>query len=71
MASTPIPAQVETSTTTAQWDAEQGIWVGGTLPESDEELPSPLVIFGYGSLCWRPDTTLESYESFVCFVHGW
>ena len=35
------------------------------------EVPKPLVIFGYGSLCWRPDTTLEGFESFPCVLPGW
>lgn len=30
----------------ATWDAAAGVWVGGKLPGMDEEVPSPLWIFG-------------------------
>lgn len=44
---------------------------GCTQQVGGKEIPSPLVIFGYGSLCWKPDTTLESFESFPGYVRGW
>lgn len=59
------------ATSQRAWDAEAGVWVGNMAQSSDIELPKPLVIFGYGSLCWRPDTTLEAFESFPCLIKGW
>mmetsp|Transcript_75499 Transcript_75499/g.151763 ORF Transcript_75499/g.151763 Transcript_75499/m.151763 type:complete len:225 (+) Transcript_75499:123-797(+) len=53
------------------WNAEAGVWVGDRAIGGDIAVPKPLVIFGYGSLCWRPDTTLEAFESFPCLIRGW
>mmetsp|Transcript_2604 Transcript_2604/g.5719 ORF Transcript_2604/g.5719 Transcript_2604/m.5719 type:complete len:144 (-) Transcript_2604:40-471(-) len=53
------------------WDPGKGVWVGQKAVTGTEEIPRPLIIFGYGSLCWRPDTTLEAYESFPGTVKGW
>ena len=53
-----------------QWDARAGVWVGGKAGSgSGVETPDPLWIFGYGSLCWRPDFPHE--ETMVCRVSGW
>ena len=54
---------------TASWDAAKGVWVGDHA--MGEEPPRPLVVFGYGSLCWRPDTTLGDFDSFPCILRGW
>ena len=54
---------------TASWDAAKGVWVGDAA--MGEEPPRPLVVFGYGSLCWRPDTTLGDFDSFPCILRGW
>ena len=53
------------------WDAVNGVWVGDQAAAGDEEVPKPLIIFGYGSLCWRPDGMLEKCNSFPGLVRGW
>jgi len=53
----------------ASWDPVKGVWVGDAA--MGEPPPRPLVVFGYGSLCWRPDTTLEKFSSFPCRLRGW
>lgn len=53
-----------------QWDAAAGVWVGErAVGVSDDELPNPLWVFGYGSLCWRIDDPYE--EIFDGKVLGW
>ena len=66
------------SSSSIQWDAANGVWVGNAPPDEGVEVPSPLVVFGYGPLCWRPgttivdlDTTIVDFESFPCIVRGW
>ena len=54
----------------AKWDAEKGVWVGDrAVGVPDDELPDPLYVFGYGSLCWRIDDPYE--ELFDGKVLGW
>jgi len=52
-----------------KWDARLGIWVGDRAATNSHELPDPLWIFGYGSLCWRPDFAHE--ETMVGHISGW
>jgi len=68
--STPLTATMAASNA-GTWNAEAGVWVGDRAIGGDIAVPKPLVIFGYGSLCWRPDTTLEAFESFPCLIRGW
>ena len=56
------------------WDAARGVWRSDRARASDaagEEVPSPLVIFGYGSLCWRPSPSLADAHSQVARLRGW
>jgi cation transport protein ChaC len=52
-----------------RWDARAGVWVGEKAAGSDLDIPDPLWIFGYGSLCWRPDFAHE--EVMVGRVRGY
>jgi len=54
----------------ATWDPVNGVWEGGEVP-STNELISPLYIFGYGSLLWRPGDLLGKFPSFGCKCFGW
>jgi ChaC-like protein len=53
-----------------QWDAENGVWLGD-MATSDDVLPSPLYMFGYGSLLWRPGDLLCDFPSYSCVCAGW
>ena len=54
--------------TAPTWDSAAGVWVGERAA-GNVEVPDPLWIFGYGSLCWRPDFKHE--ETMIGRVHGW
>ena len=52
------------------WDAEKGVWQGDRAATGASlEVPSPLWIFGYGSLCFRPD--FPSDKQFTGRVSGY
>ena len=51
------------------WDAVNGVWAGDRAASSNCEIPDPLWIFGYGSLCWKPE--FPHKEVVVGTVHGW
>lgn len=53
-----------------QWDAENGVWMGD-MATSDDVLPTPLYMFGYGSLLWRPGDLLCDFPSHSCICSGW
>ena len=53
-----------------RFDASMGVWKGErALFSTQHRIPSPLYIFGYGSLCWKPDFKYKS--SFVATLTGW
>lgn len=52
------------------WDAAKGVFVGDRAA-STVEVPSPLWIFGYASLVWRPEPSWEGFETRRGHVHGW
>ena len=54
----------------SQWDAENGVWIGNKAT-SDDTLPSPLYLFGYGSLLWNPGDLLGNFPSYSCVCSGW
>jgi cation transport regulator ChaC len=65
-AATIVPALLRIPPT---WNAELGVWVGDRAA-STVVLPSPLWIFGYGSLCWKNGEILHT-ERFVGRAAGW
>ena len=54
----------------SQWDTENGVWIGDKAT-SEDILPSPLYLFGYGSLLWNPGDLLGNFPSYSCVCSGW
>lgn len=54
--------------TPPRWNAAAGVWEANRAT-GDLELPTPLYIFGYGSLCWKSE--FKYSESFIGRVSGW
>ena len=52
-----------------RWNSALGVWEGNAAALGSKSVPSPLWIFGYGSLCWKAD--FPSAEQFVGHVCGW
>lgn len=53
------------------WDADNGVWVGDKAMASVEDLPSPLYLFGYGSLIWRSGDLLSGMKTYHCKCESW
>lgn len=52
------------------WNAELGIWEGArAVSGEDLDIPDPLYIFGYGSLCWKAEFKYQ--ECWIGNVQGW
>ena len=63
-----IPGAMGLIAAEPRWDAQKGVWVGDRAA-GHVKIPDPLWIFGYGSLCWRPDFAHD--ETMVGRVQGW
>lgn len=75
---------VQEKTTGKLWDDEKGVWkdnkaacpVNGVSSthemngSSKERFPSPLWIFGYGSLCWKAGD-INYAEKRIAILKGW
>lgn len=59
-----------TSSGKEEWDSVNGVWKGDKAISNDP-LPSPLYLFGYGSLLWRPGDLLEDLPSYQSVSPGW
>ena len=53
------------------WDAANGVWMGDKAQGQDLSLPTPLYLFGYGSLIWRSGDLLAGKSSYHCVCQGW
>ncbi len=55
-----------------EWDSAQGVWLNNRASVSveNEIFPSPLYLFGYGSLCFKPGDLLGSFTRYIATVNG-
>ena len=65
--------RVSMTTAARDWDSASGVWVGSAARHAlaRADLPSPLRVFGYGSLVWRPSPALEGCGTEVCRADGY
>lgn len=55
-----------------EWNYATGTWDGDRVPScSFLSIPSPLYVFGYGSLLWKPGPLLETLPMYRCSCLGW
>ena len=72
--SLPITKQKDSSfptTSNSDWDFEKGVWKDHLSIHEEMNLPKPLHIFGYGSLCWNIAPELKSCKIKKAFVKGY
>ena len=56
---------------TVVWDEKNGVWSGDKAVQHQSfKLPSPLWIFGYGSLCWKAGD-IKFAEKRIAVLKGW
>ena len=56
---------------TVIWDEEKGVWKGDKAVDAHaSEIPDPLWIFGYGSLCWKSGD-IKFTEKRIAILKGW
>lgn len=56
-----------------EWDSVQGVWLNNraaSISIENEVFESPLYLFGYGSLCFKPGDLLGSFNSYIATVSG-
>lgn len=60
-------------TQNVEWDSVQGVWLNNRASVSveNEVFPSPLYLFGYGSLCFKPGDLLGAFTRHIATVNGY
>ena len=54
--------------TEPSWDNDLGIWRDNILPSTSTQIPRPLWLFGYASVCWNP--SFPFVEHCHAFING-